>query len=172
MRQTTPIIDRLNRARAGLEEVVAAVPDSLWRTPPQPGAWSAAEVIAHLTMVEEAVINGAIKVSSGAPRRVPPWKRLHLPVCLAEWRGWRAKTPLPLDPNLVAERQEMLAKLAALRNRTLAFLEENRDHDLSAYRWPHPFFGSLNFYDWFKMVAHHEVRHTKQLREIIDSFHK
>ncbi len=61
----------------------------------------------------------------------------------------------------------MLARLQEVREKTLAFMNETRECDLSAYRWPHPFFGSLNLYDWFRTIAHHEVRHTKQIREII-----
>ncbi len=64
----------------------------------------------------------------------------------------------------------MLSRLAELRLRTLALLEGNRNRELGAYRWPHPFFGSLNFYDWFNVMAYHEARHTKQIREIVDSF--
>ena len=66
----------------------------------------------------------------------------------------------------------MLADLAALRRRTLALLQDNGDRDLSAHRWKHPFFGYLNFYEWFKLIAHHEARHTKQIREIVDFFHR
>jgi len=131
-----------------------------------------AEVIAHLTMVEETILKGAVRLTQDAPPQVPFWRRFHLPVWLAEWRGVRTKTPLPLDPSLVADREEMLPRLASLRQRTLAFLEENKKRDLRPYRWPHPFFGSLNFYDWLRVIAHHEVRHTKQIQEIVDSFHK
>lgn len=164
------IIRRLDTARAGLEAAANAVPANFWQKPPRAGTWSAAEVIAHLTMVEGAITDGAIRLLRDAPRRVPLWKRLHLPPRLAGWRGMRAKTPIPLDPKLLAEREEMLARLGSLRRRTLGLLEETRDRELSAYRWPHPFFGSLNFYQWFEVVAYHEARHTRQLREIVETF--
>ena len=167
-----PIIDRLGRARAALQATAEAVPAELWRKPPRPGAWSAADVIAHLTMVEEAITNGAAKVVGNTPRHVPFFKRLHLPVRLARWRWLRAKTPIPLNSELIADKEEMLGRLAALRQRTLDFLLEHRTLDLSAYRWPHPFFGSLHVYDWFKLIAHHEARHTQQIREIVDPFQK
>jgi hypothetical protein len=170
MRDVTRIIQRLNSIRTRLESAAHSVPPDLWRKPPRPSAWSAAEVTAHLTMVEGAITEGAIKLLRGGPRSVPLWKRLHLPVWLAGWRGIRVKTPIPLDPTLLAEKEVMLARLAGLRQRTLALLEENRDRDLSAYRRPHPFFGSLNLYQWFEVVAYHEARHTKQIREIVESF--
>jgi hypothetical protein len=67
---------------------------------------------------------------------------------------------------LLNAKEEMLGELRAARERTLAFLEETSKRDLSAYCWPHPFLGMLNGYEWFEMIARHEIRHTKQMREI------
>jgi hypothetical protein len=89
-----------------------------------------------------------------------------LPLLLVEARVIRRKSPIPLDPEMLGEKEEMLAELREVRERTLAFLEETRGRDLSAYRWAHPFLGCLNAYDWMVMIAAHEVRHTKQMREI------
>jgi len=172
MADITPIIEKLNAVRAGLESAAGVIPAELWGKQPRPGAWSAAEVMAHLTMVEGKITKGAARLVRSAPLPVPFWKRLHIPAQLAEWRGFRAKTPLPLDRNLLADKEVTLARLAELRRGTLALLEEHRGRELSAYRWKHPFFGSLNYYSWFKMIAHHEARHTKQLREIAKSFQK
>ncbi len=172
MERIKHILERLHQAREGLEAECRTVPAELWRHSLRPGAWSAGEVIAHLTMVEQAITDGAAKLIAAPPRPIPFAKRLHLPVVLAAWRGFKAKTPIPLDSKLVAGREEMLANFAALRGKTVAFLEENAARDLSSYRWRHPFFGQLNFYQWFKLLAYHEERHTKQIREIIKSFRK
>jgi len=40
------------------------------------------------------------------------------------------------------------------------------ERDLSKYRMPHPFLGILNMYEWFQLIASHEIRHSKQMREI------
>jgi hypothetical protein len=77
-----------------------------------------------------------------------------------------AKIALPQDPELICEKEEMLAGLRAARERTLAFIEETRGRDLSVYCYRHPFLGTLNLYEWFEMIASHEIRHTKQMREI------
>ena len=85
---------------------------------------------------------------------------------LLEARVIRRKTPLPLDHSLLGSKEEMLAELRAVRERSLAFLEETKRRDLSAYCWPHAFLGVLNIYEWFEMIAAHQLRHTKQIREI------
>lgn len=66
----------------------------------------------------------------------------------------------------MGEKEEMLAQLRGVRERTLAFMEETRGEDLSLYSRAHPFLGTLNVYEWFQMIASHQVRHTKQMREI------
>lgn len=167
-----PIIERLNRARAGLEAAAGQVSADLWRQPPHPGAWSAADVIGHLTTVETAITEGAARMIQAQPRPVPLLRRIHVPVIFAEWRFLKRKTPISTDPALLLEKAEMMGRLADLRRRTLAFLEANAGPNLRAYRWRHPFLGSLHFYDWFRVMAHHEVRHTKQIREIVEFFQK
>lgn len=170
MSHFAPLVQKLNQVRARLLAETERVPAQQWQTRPAPGGWSAAEVIAHLTMVEEAIVNGAHKVIQAEPRPTPFWKRLHIPPKIAEWRFPKARSPIPLDPSLLGEKRAMLERFAASRQRVLAFLEANRSRDLSRWRFPHPFFGSLNVYTWFKTIYHHEIRHTQQLREIVKSF--
>ena len=159
-------------ARANLLSVADRVPTGHWQERPGSAGWSTAEVIAHLTQVETAITTKAAKLVEHEPHAVPVWKRFHLPVRLIEVRIVRRKTPIPLEPALVTDKEEMLARLREARHRTLGFLQEVGERDLGPYRWPHPFFGSLNLYDWFRVIAHHEVRHTKQIREIVISFHE
>jgi DinB family protein len=112
------------------------------------------------------VIRAADKILQKVPKPIPLFKRFHLPLAAAELRRVRLKTPLPLDPALLREKERMLAELREVRERTLAFIDETRGRDLSAYRWRHPFLGSLSAYEWFSLIASHEIRHEKQLREI------
>lgn len=168
MTDLQPIIDRLQEVRAELMAVAERVPAEKWRERPAAGKWSAAEVIAHLTQVEQAIADGAAKLFAGAPRPVPFWKRLHIPPKISEWRWPRARTPLPLDGSLLADKQTMLGRFARGRERTLKLLETHRDKDLRRWRAPHPFFGSLNGRQWIVLVGQHEIRHTKQLREIVE----
>jgi DinB family protein len=67
---------------------------------------------------------------------------------------------------MVREKEEMLAELREVRERSLAFLSATREQDLRNFCWPHPFLGMLNTYEWFKMIGSHEIRHTKQMNEI------
>ena len=91
---------------------------------------------------------------------------------VVEARVIRLKTPKWLDVQTIREKEEMLAELRGMRERTLAFIEETRSRDLSKYSMPHPFLGTLNAYEWLQFIASHEIRHTKQMREIARTLRK
>jgi hypothetical protein len=166
------IAENLARAQAEFLSAADTVPADQWERNPREGKWSAAEVVAHLIMVERTILRGADKVVQKSPKPRPFFKRFHMPMALVESRLIPLKTPIPLDPALVGQKEEMLAQLREVRGRTLAFMEETRGRDLSNYHMPHPFLGTLNTYEWFQMIASHEVRHTKQMKEISTALQK
>ncbi len=163
------IVAKLNRSRAGLLSAVERVPAERWQKRPGNGGWSAAEVVAHLTMVETAVVSGAIKWVQTEPKPVPFWKRLHLPPALGVLRLVKVKSPIPLDASVVGEKDAMLGRYRTVREQTLAFVEANQHRDLWRWRRPHPFMGSFNGNTWLKFIGYHELRHTKQIRQIARS---
>ena len=163
------IVAKLNRSRAGLLAAVERVPAERWQKRPGKGGWSAAEVVAHLTMVETAVVSGATKWVQTEPKPVPVWKRLHLPPALTVLRLVKVKSPIPLDASLLGEKDAMLERYRTVREQTLAFVEANRERDLRRWRRPHPLMGSFNGNTWLKFIGYHELRHTKQIREIVKS---
>lgn len=133
---------------------------------PLQGRWSAGEVVCHLIGVERAIVTKADSILQKPPRSVPLYKKFHMPMAMVEMRLIRRKTPIPLETRLLREKEAMLAELREVRERTLAFIDETKGRDLKAYRFPHAFLGMLNLYDWFQMIAAHELRHTKQMKEI------
>jgi uncharacterized damage-inducible protein DinB len=162
----------LTKAQSEFLRVADAVPAAHWKARPGEGRWSAAELVAHLMMVERAVIEKADRVTQKTPKRVPLLKKIHIPLFLVETRIVRRKSPIPLDPGLLRDKEAMLAELRAVRERSLAFLEETRGRNLKGYCWAHPALGTLNTYEWIRFVAAHEVRHTKQMQEIATNLPK
>jgi hypothetical protein len=160
------ICEKLARAEASLLRAADTISLELWNTRPREGCWSAAEVIAHVTTIERVVVAAATRIFRKQPKPVPILKRVHLPFAFVERRMVRLKTPIPVDPQLLCEKEAMLGELREVRRRTLALIEETKDRDLSAYRWQHPFLGSMNAYQWFLLLGSHQIRHEKQMREI------
>jgi hypothetical protein len=172
MTNIRPILDHLDRAQVKLLRAADTIPAEQWKIRPREEAWSAGEVIAHLITVERTILAHADRIREKDPRPIPFLKRFHLPLTLVESRWIRRKTPLPLDTTLLRQKEEMLAELRTIREQLLEFLSKTKSLDLHAYRWPHPFLGMLNTYEWFHMIASHEIRHTKQMLEIASNLPK
>lgn len=164
-----------NLARAETQFLAAAdtVPADQWRASPAEGRWSAGELVCHLIQVERAILLNLGKVLQRPHQPRPFSKRFHLPMALVESRLIPRTTPIPLDPTLVGEKAEMLAQLREVRRQTRAFLDqETRGKDLRKYHMPHPFLGTFNAYEWFQVIASHQFRHTKQMKEIASALPK
>jgi DinB superfamily len=159
----------LQNSRAKFLSAAEELSDLRWRESPAPDCWSAAEVVAHVVIIEETTIFGMKRLLRSTPK--PLRKRFHVPLAIATWRGRKVRTPIPLDPQRVRDKQESLAGLAATREATVAFIESTRGTDISLYHYQHPFLGSLNMYDWFRTIGYHEMRHAKQIRELVETFH-
>jgi hypothetical protein len=142
------------------------IPTEKWAEKASTLEWSAAEIAAHLIMVERAILSTADHIVQKSPRAFPFWKRVHLPIWLAEARLIRLKSPIALDTALVGKKEDMLGELRRIRERAFTFLAETEKRDLRAYRWRHVFLGRLNVYEWFEMIAAHQLRHTKQMNEL------
>jgi DinB superfamily len=166
MKSLQPIREKLARAQTSFFRAADTIPAEKWGSCPGLNEWSAAELVAHLVVVERGVVTNVDRLTQKAPIPVPFPKRIHLPMWLVEARVIRRRSPVPLDESLMAEKEVMLGGLRQVRERTLAFIMETERRDLSAYCWRHPFLGMLNVYEWMEMIAAHQLRHTKQVQEI------
>ena len=162
------IREKLREAQTGFCRVADGIGAEKWAQQPGREEWSAAELVAHLVVVERGVIGKADSVTRKTPLAIPFSQRVHLPVWLVEARVIRRKSPLPQDESLLGPKETMLGTLRGARERTLAFLDETEKRDLSVYRWRHPFLGMLSAYDWMEMIAAHQNRHRKQMQEIVE----
>jgi DinB superfamily len=168
-----PILEKLSRARAELLQAADAIASPQWLEQTKAGCWSAGGVVGHLSDVERAVRGYADRIIRKTALPVPFYKRLHFPLALVESRKMKRKVPAIVTPSTeLADKETMLRELRSVRERTLAFLEETRHRELIAYSWRHPFLGRLNFYDWFRFLAAHEIRHSKQMWEIGQNLRK
>jgi len=160
------IVEKLRESQRHLLSAADAVAAEQWQLGPREGRWCAAQLVAHLMLVERGVLASADRLSQKEPKAWPFYQRFHVPLKVVETRFFRRKSPPAVAPAEVGGKEEMLAELREVRERTLAFLDETKGRDLGSYRWPHPFLGTLSLYDWLCFVASHEIRHTKQMREI------
>jgi len=79
-----------------------AIPGETWRNCPGLTEWSAAELVAHLAVVERAVITNVDRPTQKSPIPVPFLKRFQLPLWLVEAQVIRRRSPVPLKRVLLA----------------------------------------------------------------------
>ena len=173
MSRIESILRKLESSRRQLLSAADAVSAEQWQMPPSQGRWCAAQLVAHLGLVERFILHNADQVTQGHPKARRFLERLHVPFVIVEKRWFRRKSPARVTPgDVAAGKEEMLADLREARECTLAFMDETKARDLSGYCWLHPFLGHLSVYDWLRFIASHEIRHTKQMREIAASLPK
>jgi len=172
MKRLDPTLAFLGKSRVRFLATAEQIPDSRWREAPADGCWSASEVVAHVATIEEAIIGGCRKALQTKPHPLLALKKIHLPFVLTLWRGRKIRTTIATPSERIGDRATSYRAIAEARDRSLAFIEEHRQRDLSAYRFPHPIFGSLNLYDWYRFIGYHELRQRKQLRELVEIFHR
>jgi hypothetical protein len=170
----SPIVAKLNKTRTVFLRTADGISCEQWNAKPSTEEWSAAELVAHLVLVESGIVATAGRVIEKSPKPFSAWERLHLPMFLAEVRILRLKSPAAMVPTStsIGAKECMLKELQQTREASLRLLEETKSRKLEVYCWKHPFLGRLNFYEWFEMIAAHEVRHTRQLREISGGLRK
>jgi hypothetical protein len=161
-----PILEKLACAQDRLLRAVHTIPVDSWTT--RPRGRLLVRRRGHCSRHNCRAYGGrrGWQNSEEAAQANPVPEAVSLPLAVAEIRLVRMKTPIPIDLQLLREKELMLAELQEVRGGTLRLIEETKDRDLHVYRWPHPFLGSLNAYQWFELLGSHQNRHEKQIREI------
>lgn len=157
---------RLDTVHAELKTTINGVDPALLYRRPAEDEWSVAEVIEHLCLVEGAVMKG-IKSKLAQPPVKVSFLRKFFPMRIVSLRMKRLQAPKYVQPaNDLPSMGELLQKFDALRANTkeICIKEGAR---LNQVCLKHPYFGDMDGAAAVSMVAFHEQRHLKQIRETI-----
>ena len=172
MKSLNKTVEKLARAQTAFLRAANSVPSEQWQIRPQSERWSAGELAGHLMITEEKILTGLDRLLQKPPVPRSFLKRFHYPLSLVDIRLIRVKAPAMVEGRVTGKKDEMLEELPRVRKRTLAFIEETEGRDLGRHSMPHPFLGSLTTYEWFEFIARHQIRHTKQMLEILKALPK
>ena len=164
----------LDTERADLRAAVELVTPELRDQPPGPDRWSVAQVLQHLTLIENRVgrlvskrIAGARAEGLGPELETSPILNSRHAAKIAD-RSFRVTAPEEIRPPSDADAVSAWAALEQSRETLRLAVLSGDGLALSEVKHPHPVLGEINLYQWILFVGSHEVRHTAQVREIAD----
>ena len=153
--------------RSGVIEATKGLSDAQWKFKPAPDRWSIAEIIEHIVLVENYLLENVRPqlASSTAPVPDRDVKQVDAMI-LARMpdRSTKAQAPPQIVPTGRWTPQVALDKFLADRQQTAAFLKS--DANLRGPVVNHPAFGAMDGYEWILAIAGHSERHTKQILEV------
>ena len=173
---------RLEEIAAWLEETRAAVvravaglsPEDAARRP-EADAWSADEILTHLSLVEPGVAKRIAKSvgqakAEGLLRETSDTSVMR---SLEDARFDRVRqkqvAPEFVDPKTVLPLPDALAILARSRDGLRRAMADADGWALEQVVAPHPRLGTLDMYQWLLFLGHHERRHLAQLERTIEA---
>ena len=160
-------LKRLDAVHAQVTTAVNGVDPALLSTRPAENEWSVAEIVEHLCLVEGAVMDH-IKSKLSEPPAKLSFVRRFLPMWLVSLRFKRFQAPKIVQPSRdLPPTDELLKKLDALRASTKEICNNEGAKRLRNICVKHPFFGDMDGVAAVSMIAFHEQRHLKQIRETI-----
>jgi len=162
------ILTELESARTELLAYVRSLPDDVW-SESEERAWSPAQIVAHLAMVDAATLTVMRRAESSEGRRKLTFRERHFAVPPAAVRHPMIKVQAPswVRPEGNPSREEALRLIAARRRDLLAFLQDRSEEDLEGLAVRHPFFGWMSALHGLRLLAAHDSRHLTQMRRAI-----
>jgi hypothetical protein len=166
---TTEEITRASRhlsvTRGFLLESVGGLSPAQWDFKPASDAWSVAENMEHIVLIESgihAIIEGMSDASApgaeGDRTAMDEFILNEIPK-----RSRKGKSAAQACPTGRWSGPEALQKFVLYREQSTRLLVTRR---LRGHVFPHPLFGPWDGYQWLLAAASHGARHTAQIREV------
>jgi uncharacterized damage-inducible protein DinB len=136
-----------------------------------PDKWSVLETAEHIMMAESLIFGAVQGAISAKPN--PEWEtktkgKTEFIEKVMPDRSGKAQAPEAIVPSGKLSREEIITKFKEARGKTLKFAEDTQ-LPLKAHTFDHPFpvFGTLNAYQWLIYIPLHNIRHNKQIAEVM-----
>jgi hypothetical protein len=157
---------------------------------PAEGAWSIAEIIDHLSITEQNMVqlismllkksqgtataaaatpggDGGHGVEAQTAAGAPSFQPFSLDDFIAQVEDVKLTAPERVRPGGNVTLADALAKLARTRADIEAMRPRLESADLGAATYPHPAFGEFNSAQWLAFIGLHERRHLRQIENLM-----
>lgn len=159
-------LNRLDTVHEKLSVAIRTTSPSLYSKRPGENEWSIAEVVQHLCLVEERVLEALKKSLEKGPAKVGFVKKL-IPMRIVSLRFKKLKAPQMVTPRDPPAMDQLLRDFDEVRGRLKQMCAEYGRDRLKAISFKHPFLGEIDGVAAVSMINFHEERHYKQIRDIL-----
>lgn len=155
--------------RAELHASIAGATEAELARRPATGAWSAAEHLEHLALVESGSARLTARMFANAreaglgPERETSSLLGSLDRFALEDPDHRIEAPAIVAPQGTMPPAESLAQLESARRSILDVFREGDGLDLSTIRLRHAAIGEIDLYQWLLFLGQHERRHARHI---------
>ena len=157
---------RLDSIHSKLVDTITPIEDPLFSRNPTDNEWSVAEIVHHLCLVEERVIKELETQLANPPRRIGFLRKL-IPTSIVASRLVRVKAPRAMNPINPPARTELIANYDTARSRLKELCSLHDENRFKQIVFKHPFLGEIDGTATISFIGYHELRHYKQIREVI-----
>lgn len=135
--------------------------------------WTLAALIEHVAMVEAGIAKMCSRMIGGAKEQGTPSDgsfRISdgFSASMAENAGAKFEAPERVRPTGGVAIAESLARLDASSAEINAMKGDLEAYDVSAFTFPHPYFGPLNAAEWVMLSGGHVARHHAQAAAMLE----
>lgn len=138
-------------------------------------AWSVAEIVDHLSIVEAGIARLITKRAARA-REAGLGEEQSTESVLASFDEQRAaldstlmEAPTTVRPRANVDFREALKELESSREALRVAVLGASGLSLGEIKHTHPFLGELDLYQWLIFIGQHEARHKKQIERTLNS---
>jgi hypothetical protein len=161
----------LEQTKALILDSTATLTEAQWRFKPSSEAWSPAECIEHLALVETGLLKAiqGLAASPAAPAEVLAEiaGKEDVVIQMVRSRKRRIQAPEGGRPsNRFVEIEALRAHFSEVRDRTIAYVRTTGD-PIRTRIHPHFMLGPMDGYQWLMFMGAHCERHLKQLQEAL-----
>ena len=159
------ILAMLAQGRTALPAAVAGLTEEQEKHIPGPGRWSIFECVEHIATSEDYMFTQIAQASDSA---IPAINLAREAKMLARGtdRSRRIESPVEGHPRgAFPSLDAAVAHFLESRDRTIAFVRENREDLRSKMTW-HPILKEANCHEMLLSICLHSLRHVKQIEEI------
>ena len=165
------VLNEIEAARANVYAAANSFSQAQLDFKPSPDSWSIGEVLSHLQVVEKGLPRlYSMLMAKAAEAGLTPETEGSWVKSLDEFQLEVVTTKMPAPERVLPQfgipKNELIVSLQQSRQALIDAVSNAGDFDYSGVKFPHPFFGEINFYQWILFVGKHETRHLSQIEKI------